>query len=136
MLPPFPKECHNCWAHQKPWVTHQNILCESAHCRRAGNVFTLHSTHCDHSLVDTLPDKRHISEGQWMSGSQFHTIWIVGILDVPISSKVGINMAVESKTGKIGLDENPFIDGGLQTLSNTFDSNSMRLLRIDRMLGG
>ena len=42
---------------------------ESAHCCGASNTFTLHSAHCDHSLVDTLPDQRHISKGQWMSGS-------------------------------------------------------------------
>ena len=108
---------------------------ESAHCRRASDVLTLHSAHCDHSLVDTLPDWRHISEGQQMSGLRFHTIWVVGILGIPISSKVGIDTAVESETGKIGLDVNPFINGGLQTPGNALDGNSVRLLWIDRTLG-
>ena len=109
---------------------------ESAHCCRASDMFTLHSTHCDHSLVCTLPGKRHISEGQQTAGSQFHTIRIVGILDIPNSSKVSVDVAVESKTGKIGLDEDSFVDGGLQTLGNLFDCNSMRLLWIGAMLGG
>ena len=57
-------------------------------------------------------------------------------MGIPISSKVRIDAAVERKIGKIGFGEDPFINGGLQMPGDALDSNSVRLLRIDRMLGG
>ena len=56
-------------------------------------------------------------------------------MEIPIASEIGVDMAVESEAGQIGLDDDPFINGGLQVPGNTFDRNSMRLLGSSTILG-